>query len=149
MIITIEVPSSLTPQRVWQRLTDWPAHGNWIPLTRMIILNGEPGKPALGDSFIGRTGIGALHFDDRMTVTQFREPEPSRPTDTGFCEVTKSGRLIKGRAWFEVIPAEAGTKLIWVEEIKLPKAVDAVFGPLLKVIGARVFETSLAKALAN
>ena len=141
MKITLDIPTQLSVEKTWRRLTNWRAHGEWIPLTKMIILRqGE--KPGLGDKFIGRTGIGPIAFDDVMTVTQFEAPGTF-----GFCEVTKSGSLIKGSASFEVKSIDGATVVIWVEDIPLPTFVDKVFGGILKVIGTRVFTTALGKAL--
>jgi carbon monoxide dehydrogenase subunit G len=141
MKITLEISTQLTVEEAWRRLTNWRAHGEWIPLTKMIILR-EGEKPGLGDKFIGRTGIGPIAFDDVMTVTQFEAPGTR-----GFCEVTKSGRLIKGSASFEVKPTDAGTVVIWVEDIPLPILVDKVLGGLLKLAGGLVFTSALRKAL--
>jgi carbon monoxide dehydrogenase subunit G len=141
MKITLEIPTQLSVEEAWRRLTNWRSHGEWIPLTRMIVLH-EDSEPGLGDKFIGRTGIGPIAFDDVMTVTQFEAPGTR-----GFCEVTKSGRLIKGSASFEVMPTDVGTAVIWVEDIPLPTVIDTVFGDALKVVGRLVFTSALRKAL--
>ena len=141
MKITLEIPTQLSVEEAWRRLTNWPAHGEWIPLTKMIILH-VGSEPGLGDKFIGRTGIGPIAFDDVMTVTQFEAPGTH-----GFCEVTKSGRLIKGSASFEVKSIDGATVVIWVEDIPLPSFVEKVFGRILKAVGTRVFTTALGKAL--
>ena len=143
MKITLEIPTQLSVEEAWRRLTNWRAHGEWIPLTKMIILH-EGSEPGLGDRFIGRTGIGPIAFDDVMTVTQFEVPGAH-----GFCEVTKSGRLIKGSASFEVKPTDGSTVVIWVEDIPLPMFIDKVFGGILKVVGTWVFTAALSKALRS
>jgi carbon monoxide dehydrogenase subunit G len=141
MKITLEIPTQLSVEDAWNTLTDWRAHGEWIPLTKMIVLaSGE--RPGLGDRFIGRTGVGPIAFDDVMTVTKFEEPG-----STGFCEVTKSGRLIKGSASFAVASTESGTVVTWVEDIPLPEMVEKAFGWLLALFGRLVFTAALAKAL--
>lgn len=141
MKITLEIPTRLSVDAAWQTLTNWRAHGEWIPLTKMIIL-AEGKQPGLGDKFIGRTGIGALAFDDVMTVTKFEAPG-----SRGFCEVTKSGRLVKGSASFEVQSTDAGTSVTWVEDIPLPKVIETLFGGTLKIVGRWVFTMALEKAL--
>lgn len=141
MRISIDIPTQLSVERAWRTLTDWQAHGQWIPLTKMIILK-QGAQPGLGDKFIGRTGIGPLAFDDVMTVTQFQAPG-----QRGFCEVTKSGRLVKGSASFEVAATPSGTVVTWVEDIPLPALADRLFGWALKVVGAAVFRSALNKAL--
>ena len=143
MRISIDIPTQLSVEAAWRTLTDWQAHGQWIPLTKMIILK-QGAQPGLGDRFIGRTGIGPLAFDDVMTVTQFQAPG-----QRGFCEVTKSGRLVKGSASFEVAATETGTVVTWVEDIPLPAVLDKLFGWALKAVGAAVFRFALTKALRD
>jgi carbon monoxide dehydrogenase subunit G len=141
MKISIDITTQLPVEAAWNTLTNWQAHGQWIPLTKMIVLNkGE--QPGLGDKFIGRTGIGALVFDDVMTVTRFEAPGTR-----GFCEVTKSGRLVKGNASFAVAATDAGTVVTWVEDIPLPAWIDTLIGWALKALGAAVFRSALRKAL--
>ncbi len=61
------------PEEVWRRLTDWPAHGRRVPLTRTRVLT--PGPNGVGTRFTARTGIGRLSFDDPMEVVRW---EPRR-----------------------------------------------------------------------
>lgn len=141
MRISIDIPTQLSVEAAWDTLTNWQAHGQWIPLTKMIILR-QGDHPGLGDKFIGRTGIGVLAFDDVMTVTRFEAPGTR-----GFCEVTKSGRLVKGSASFAVANTDAGTVVTWVEDIPLPAWIDTLIGWALKALGAAVFRDALTKAL--
>jgi hypothetical protein len=143
MKITLEIPTQLTVEEAWHTLTNWRSHGEWIPLTKMIIVHfGD--QPSLGDKFIGRSGIWPLVFDDVMTVTRFNPPGVH-----GFCEVTKSGRLVKGSASFAVSTAETGTVVTWVEDIPLPPLVEKILGGLLTLVGKWVFTGALRKALNN
>jgi carbon monoxide dehydrogenase subunit G len=146
MKITLEIPTQLTVEQAWSKLTNWRAHGEWIPLTKMIIRN-EGDQPGLGDKFIGRTGIWPLSFDDVMTVTKFESPTAQSPF--GFCEVAKSGRLIKGSASFLVKAADSGTVVVWVEDIPLPRLVERLFSGLLTAVGSAVFRMALGKALGR
>jgi hypothetical protein len=143
MKITLEIPTRLTVEEAWRTLTNWRAHGEWIPLTKMIIVHSGD-QPSLGDKFIGRSGIWPLVFDDVMTVTRFDPPGVN-----GFCEVTKSGRLVKGSASFTVSQAGAGTLVTWVEDIPLPPLVEKILGGLLTLVGKSVFTGALRKALNN
>lgn len=143
MKLTIKIPTQLSVVEAWSRLTDWRAHAQWIPLTKMIILN-EGAKPGLGDKFIGRTGLGPIAFDDVMTVTAFEAPG-----SFGYCEVTKTGRLVKGSAAFRVDSDGASAVVTWEEDIVLPKVIEPMLAPLLKRIGVMVFTAALKKALAQ
>jgi len=142
MKITLQVPTRLTVAAAWSTLTNWSAHGQWIPLTKMIILK-QDAQPGLGDKFIGRTGIGRLAFDDVMTVTRFDPPGTN-----GFCEVTKSGRLIKGSASFKITPTDEGALVTWVEDIPLPTPLEKTLGGILNMVGRAVFTSALKKALS-
>ncbi|MEN9748632.1 MAG: hypothetical protein RLZZ603_1324 [Actinomycetota bacterium] len=143
MKITLDIPAQLTVEEAWRTLTNWRAHGEWIPLTKMIIVHSGD-QPSLGDKFIGRSGIWPLVFDDVMTVCRFDPPGVS-----GFCEVTKSGRLVKGSASFVVSTAETGTVVTWVEDIPLPPTVEKTLGGLLTLVGKWVFTSALRKALKS
>jgi hypothetical protein len=144
MRLTVEIPTSHTAIQAWQIMTDWRAHAQWIPFTKMLILHESANSPAVGDRFIGRTGIGPIAFDDDMTVTRC---EPPTPTTVGYCEVTKTGRLVKGRAYFTIESTETGSTLTWVEEINLPRPVEVLLGSALSRLGAVVFRSALNKAL--
>ena len=143
MKITLEIPTQLTVEEAWHTLTNWGSHGEWIPLTKMIIVHSGD-QPSLGDKFIGRSGIWPLVFDDVMTVSRFDPPGVS-----GFCEVTKSGRLVKGSASFAVTSTETGTVVTWVEDIPLPPLVEKTLGGLLTLVGKWVFTSALLKTLKS
>jgi carbon monoxide dehydrogenase subunit G len=101
--------------QVWSLLTDWPAHGRWVPLTRVRTTSARP--DGLGASFVGRTGVGPLCFDDPMTVTDWQPPSASGP---GRCTVVKSGRVVLGEATFTVEPAGEGHCVVtWSEDVEV------------------------------
>ncbi|MEV6327645.1 SRPBCC family protein [Streptomyces sp. NPDC051909] len=133
----IERTVALPPEEVWRRLTDWPAHGARVPLTRTIVLT--PGPDGLGTRFTARTGIGRLGFDDPMEVVVFTPPAPGR---TGVCRLEKRGRVVLGRAAFEVTGAAVGSRVVWIEELRL-RGVPSVFDPLLAAAGRWVFARAL------
>ena len=143
MKITLDIPTQLTVEEAWHTLTNWGSHDEWIPLTKMIIVHSGD-QPSLGDKFIGRSGIWPLVFDDVMTVTRFDPPGGS-----GYCEVIKSGRLVKGSASFAVTSTETGTVVTWVEDIPLPPLVEKILGGLLTLVGKWVFTSALQKALGT
>lgn len=129
-------------ERLWERMTDWPSHGRWIPLTTVTVISGA----GLGQRFVGRTGVGPLGFDDPMEVVAWRPPEGGVP---GFCRVHKYGRLVLGDAWFEVAELASGTgsRVTWTEEVELAplKALrlSRPAAPLVRVGGRLAFARSL------
>ncbi|MCX4986678.1 SRPBCC family protein [Streptomyces sp. NBC_00572] len=125
------VPSP--PEEVWPRLTDWPAHGRKVPLTRTRVLT--PGPNRAGTRFTARTGIGRLSFDDPMEVVRWEPPAEGR---TGACRLEKSGRVVRGWALVEVSGAGDGSRVVWTEELSV-RGVPRVFDPALARAGRFLF----------
>jgi hypothetical protein len=135
---SLELPG-VAADSAWQLVTDWPAHGRWIPLTRVSIDADSPGSSGLGCRFTGRTGYGPVGFDDPMTVTRWQPPADGA---SGHCRVVKRGRWLAGWAEIEVRPTEAGCRLVWTEEVRprwLPRAAD----PVLARAGTVLFDRTL------
>ncbi|MEU4079484.1 Immediate-early protein 2 [Streptomyces venezuelae] len=127
-LFRVERAVPLAPEEVWRRLTDWPAHGRQVPLTRTRVLT--PGPNGAGVRFTARTGIGRLSFDDPMEVVRWEPPAAGRP---GVCRLEKSGRVVRGWAVVEVTsaPGGDGSRVVWTEELSLrglPRAFDPVLG---------------------
>ncbi|MFJ7958830.1 SRPBCC family protein [Streptomyces sp. NPDC096319] len=137
-LFRIERTVPLPPAEAWRRLTDWPAHGRQVPLTRTRVLTPGPNGP--GTRFTARTGLGRLSFDDPMEVVRWEPPAPGRP---GVCRLTKSGRVVRGWALVEVADAPGGgSRVSWTEELSvrgLPRAFDRV----LSAAGHHVFARAL------
>ncbi|WP_411070388.1 SRPBCC family protein [Streptomyces sp. cmx-4-25] len=125
------VPSA--PEEVWRRLTDWPAHGRQVPLTRTRVLT--PGPNGVGTRFTARTGIGRLSFDDPMEVVRWEPPSAGRP---GACRLEKHGRVVRGWALIEVAEAPGGCRVVWTEELTV-RGVPRVIDPVLARAGRVVF----------
>lgn len=133
-----------TTQVVWNALVDWPAHGEWIPATRVEMGSDDP--TAVGAEFTGYTGFGPVVLEDRMRVTRC---DWSDGRGAGFCEVDKLGPVLRGRAWFTVEPDGAGTVVAWVEDVAVPY-VPRFLAPLINhaaTIGFRFSLRRLAKIL--
>lgn len=134
--------TSLPADEAWRRITDWPAHGRRVPLTRTLVET--PGPTGTGTVFVARTGLGRVRFDDPMEVVLWEPPTAGSP---GHCRLEKRGRVITGWAEIEVtetaaetVPESGGRTLVrWSEELRvsfLPRFLDrltaragsAVFG---------------------
>ncbi|MFE5814523.1 SRPBCC family protein [Streptomyces sp. NPDC056479] len=118
------VPLPLT--EAWRRLTEWPRHGEVVPLTRVRVTTPEPTRE--GTRFVARSGLGPLSFDDPMEVTLW---QPPRDDDTpALCRLEKRGRVITGWAEIEVRPGPGGrARVLWREELRLrfvPGGMDGV-----------------------
>ncbi|MFD9048863.1 SRPBCC family protein [Streptomyces zaomyceticus] len=133
-LFRVERTVQAAPEEVWRRLTDWPAHGRQVPLTRTRVLT--PGPNRAGTRFTARTGIGRLSFDDPMEVVRWEPPAAGR---AGTCRLEKSGRVVRGWALVEVTELPGGgSRVLWTEELSvrgLPKAFD----PLLRRAGRVLF----------
>ena len=132
-LFRVERTVPLAPDEVWRRLTDWPAHGRQVPLTRTRVLT--PGPNGAGTRFTARTGIGRLAFDDPMEVVRWTPPAAGR---AGLCELRKRGSVVRGRASIDVRPTGSGSHVIWVEEVRV-RLLPGWGDPLLASAGRRVF----------
>ncbi|MGW7434124.1 SRPBCC family protein [Streptomyces sp. NPDC054861] len=134
----IERVTALPAPEAWRRLTDWPAHGARVPLTRTHVLT--PGPPGVGTRFVARTGIGGLAFDDPMEVVRWEPPTGPEARDRpGVCALEKRGRLVLGRARIEVYALPSGgSRAVWTEELRV-RAVPRALDPVLALAGRRMF----------
>ncbi len=109
---TVEVaaPASV----VWDYVTDWPAQGEWIPLTRVERVDAADG---LGGRLRAWTGLGPLGFWDPMTITRWER----RADGGGECEVLHTGVVVRGEGVFAVEAVGPGsTRFVWAEVLVLP-----------------------------
>ena len=143
--VDIEAPAG----DVWALLTDWPAHGRWVPMTAVRVL--PPLAPGVGARFVGRSSLASLGldrvgFDDPMEVTAWRPPTGTSP---GRCEVRKLGRVVTGTAGFDVValPAVDGrpaTRVVWDEDIEIvPRPLFRLLSPLVSLAGRLAFTATL------
>jgi carbon monoxide dehydrogenase subunit G len=123
--------SGLSVDEAWTRLTDWQRHGHAMPLTKVSVT--KPSE-SVGTTFVARTGIGPVGFDDPMEVTHWQPPTEST---IGVCRIVKHGRVVRGGAQLTVSPVSGGSEVRWQEEARLGfggRPLDAVnrwFGRLI------------------
>ncbi|GAA3230768.1 SRPBCC family protein [Actinocorallia longicatena] len=92
---------------MFEVLTDWPRHGEWMPFTR------AEGGTGNGAVIKGWTGVGPIAFLDTMTITAW---EPGRRV-----EVVHTGRLVRGEGWFATTPLPGGGCAVeWGERLAPP-----------------------------
>ncbi|TMR07267.1 SRPBCC family protein [Actinomadura soli] len=118
-----EAVSAAPAERVFDVLTDWPRHAEWMPFT-----SAEGGRK-IGDELRAFTGVGPVGFLDTMVITDWR---PGRRV-----AVRHTGRVVRGEAWFKVVPEGAGSRVVWAERVDLPlgplgRAGWLVAGPVVK-----------------
>jgi uncharacterized protein YndB with AHSA1/START domain len=97
--------------KTWSTIVDWDSHGEWVPFTTVRTVSGV--STGIGARFDAWTGIGRVGFWDPMEVTQWQPPH--------HCEIRKLGRVVQGRARFELRDLGADrTELRWTEWIEPP-----------------------------
>ncbi|MEV6168712.1 SRPBCC family protein [Streptomyces sp. NPDC051954] len=138
----LERTAPLPLDEAWRRLTEWPRHGEVVPLTRVTVVTPPPtGK---GTVFVARSGLGPLAFDDRMEVTVWRPPGDGTP---GLCRLEKRGRVVVGWAEIEVRPGPGGrTRVVWREELGV-RPLPGVFDPVLERASRYVFGRAVNRLL--
>ena len=139
----VTASSSLPPQQAWDRVTDWPRHGEHVPLTRVRV--GTPPPAGAGTRFTARTGTATIGFDDPMEVVTWQPPTDGRP---GFCRIEKRGRVILGWAELTVEALGAGSVTTWREQAD-PAHLPRFAEPVARAFGRVVFGRVLRKLLAD
>ena len=110
--LSVDVDADL--ETVWQRAVDWTGQREWIPLTRVDRIEGEP--LAVGTRVVARTGIGPVGFDDTMTVIAVTAPA----TGSRSIEVLHTGRVVRGVGEMRVEAHDGGTRFWWWERVAVP-----------------------------
>jgi polyketide cyclase/dehydrase/lipid transport protein len=131
--------SALTAPQAWARLTDWRRHGDFIPFTEVAVTGSAPHPPGTegagrGATFVARTSIGPLHFDDPMEVTHWRPPVDG----DGICRLVKTGRVVTGWAVLTVTPTPTGCSITWKEDAAV-RFTGTLLGWPTRLIAAKVF----------
>jgi len=134
--VTISAPASV----VWDYVTDWPRQGDWVPQTRVELVDDARG---LGGRFRAWTGVGPVGFWDPMTITVWE-----RDADGGGrCEVLHRGRVVKGEGEFVVEslgPDRA--RFLWVELIPVPFGrLGAAAWPVVRPVVERLIGVGLRR----
>jgi carbon monoxide dehydrogenase subunit G len=138
LIVTMDVEAP--PQQVWLALGDWERQGEWMPLTDVRVVAGDP--QGVGGRIEARTGllvggrrVGLL---DTMEITGWHPPHR--------IEVRHTGRVVRGPGIFQVRPRNAGATVVWTEQLDLPLGVlGRAAWPLLKPVAAFLWTLTLSR----
>jgi hypothetical protein len=133
--------TALSADEAWRRLTDWPAHADKVPLTRISVLT--PGPTRTGTVFVARTALGPAGFDDPMEVVRWEPPAPGR---SGRCRLEKRGTTVTGWAEIQVSEEAGGTRVRWVEDLRIGR-LPRLPGPLAAGAGRAVFGRAVDRLL--
>lgn len=132
----VEAPA----QAVWDVLTDWSVHHEWMLFTR------AEGGAGEGESIAAFTGIGPVGFLDTMTITAWEPPHRA--------VVRHTGKVVKGSGSFEVQPlGERRSRVVWSEWVALPFGLIGRLGwPVVRLVvraGVQVSLRRLARYVEN
>jgi hypothetical protein len=133
--------TSLSVDEAWARLTDWPRHAAYVPLTT-ITVTGVPTR--IGTVFTARTAVGRFGFDDPMEIVEWAPPEAG----VGRCRLDKRGSVMLGWAELVVESRAGGSTATWTENItvaRVPHFVD----PLTAVSSRLLFSRVLRRLLED
>jgi carbon monoxide dehydrogenase subunit G len=110
--LTVPVEVAVSPEAVWQKVTDWERQGDWMLGTRVRVTSGGDGRRP-GATLEAVTGIGRLGVTDRMEIVEWTPPRR--------CVVRHLGRVVRGDGVFEVVPLGADrARVLWSELLDLP-----------------------------
>lgn len=131
------VETSARPERVFELLTDWPRHQEWMFRTTAEVIEGD-GRGA-GSSIAAFTGVGPIGFLDTMRIVRWERP--------GYLQVLHTGRVVRGTGVIRIKPlGGGGSRIIWAEELELPLgAVGRAAWPLVRPLACALARTSLRK----
>lgn len=135
--VTFRVQQELPhPARtVFEALVDWRGHAQWVPATRVELLDGDGG---VGTTFVATTGLGPLALPDRMRVESL---------DSAGMQVTvvKIGPILTGDVQLSVAPvSEQSSRVDWIEDIRVPWVPQFAARPLAAAASAG-FRSSLRR----
>ena len=138
--LTVSVDVEAPPLQVWRALVDWERQGEWMPLTDVRVVSGDP--QGVGGRIEARTGMptGARHVGllDTMEITGWHPPYR--------VEVLKTGRVLRGHGIFEVRPRMAGATVVWTEQLDLPLGRLGRMGwPLVRPAAAFALHMGLSR----
>jgi hypothetical protein len=120
--VTATVIVRAPAERVFAAFTAWERQGEWIPFTKVRLVEGDGGEGSLVEAV---TSVGPAVLRDEMRVARVDAPYEVR--------VVHCGRLLRGPGSLRCTPlAGARTQVVWHEWFHLPLgAAGKVAWPLL------------------
>ena len=137
-----------TPRRAdeaWDRVLDLRLHDRLIPFTRITSGKVPATELRTGSTFVARTGLGPVGFDDRMVVTDLTAPVGD---SAGMAQIRKQGKVIRGSIELRVSPQPIGSRVEWDQEISV-WGVPRALGWLTAQASRAAYGTALRRLLAH
>ncbi|HEY3261330.1 MAG TPA: SRPBCC family protein [Pseudonocardiaceae bacterium] len=113
MSVTFEVrvPVAAPAELVWAAITDWPAQGEWMPGTVVVVADGD-GR-TVGTRLFAFTGLADVGFLDVLEIVDWQPPHR--------CRMRHLGRLLHGYGEFTVeAGGDGGSTFVWTEVLRPP-----------------------------
>ena len=138
--LTVSVDVEAPPLQVWRALVDWERQGEWMPLTDVQVVSGDP--HGVGGRIDARTGMPVgnrrVGLVDTMEITGWHPPYR--------VEVLHTGRVVRGPGIFEVRSRMAGATVVWTEQLDLPLGRLGRLGwPLVRPAAAFALHMGLSR----
>lgn len=105
---SIAIPASQSA--VFKAVTDWELQTKWILATKVTGVSNDSRR--LGGKLEAFTGFGRIGILDTMTITKWEPPR--------LCEVTHTGKFVKGSGVFAVTVVDDITYFSWTERSIIP-----------------------------
>jgi hypothetical protein len=122
---------------LWDFVTDWKRHGEWIPLTRVELVGGPARE--VGGTFRAWSGVGPVGFWDPLRVTAWE----AHSYGGGECALVHLGKVVRGDAEITVTSLGQGrSRLRWVERFELGRP-----GRLAWRVGGGLVDRGLGRSL--
>ncbi len=106
------------PEEVFRAVTNWESQARWVLATKVKGVGEDSHR--LGGKIEAFTGFGRFGFLDTMTITKWDPPY--------ICEVTHTGKTVKGSGVFEVASVDGVTYFTWIEYTEVPFGIIGQIG---------------------
>ncbi len=137
--VTATVIVNAPAERVYAAFTAWERQGDWIPFTRVRVVDGDGGE---GSTIEAVTTVGPAVLRDVMKVVRLDPPYEVR--------VLHEGRVLRGPGVLRATPMDGGrTQVVWHEWFQLPSGLAARFAWPVLWPGSKVGLTQALRRFAR
>jgi len=137
--VTATVIVNAPAAKVFAAFTAWERQGEWIPFTRVRVVEGDGGQGSVVEAI---TTVGPAVLKDTMKVVRVDPPYEVR--------VVHCGRLLRGPGVLRCTPMDGDrTQVVWHEWFHLP---DGIVGLLIRPVlwpGSKVGLSAALKRFAR
>ena len=119
--VTATVIVNAPARRVFDAFLNWEKQGEWIPFTKVRVVEGDGGEGSLVEAI---TALGPAALRDELRVVKINPPYEVR--------VVHCGKVLRGPGTMRCTPMSGDrTQVVLHEWFHLPAAVGKVAWPLL------------------